>query len=150
MIYGTAGISDAYRTWARHHPSAGPHGRSKRRKKPAARPLLISELPYQVNKAKLIEKIAAMISQKQLEGIRFIRDESDREGMRVAIRLKRDQVPEIIINQLYKHTRLAVTFGIIFLAVVNNRPELLTLKEILEHFIGHRRQISSSAAPASI
>jgi len=103
--------------------------------------IIINELPYQVNKAKLIEKIASLIRNKQIEGIKFVRDESDREGMRIALGLKKDQVAGVIINQLYKHTQMENSFGIIFLAVVNNQPHLLNLKEILEYFILHRKEI---------
>ena len=102
---------------------------------------MVTELPYQVNKARLIEKIADLVKHKQIEGIRFVRDESDREGMRIAMELKKDQIAEVIINQLYKHTQMEISFGIIFLAVVNGRPELMTLKEILDHFLYHRQEI---------
>jgi DNA gyrase subunit A len=103
--------------------------------------IVINELPYQVNKAKLVEKIAELVKDKHIEGVSFVRDESDREGMRMAIGLKRDGVAGVIINKLYKMTRMENTFGIIFLAIVNNRPEMLTLKEILEYFILHRKEI---------
>jgi DNA gyrase subunit A len=103
--------------------------------------IIVNELPYQVNKAKLIEKIAELVRDKQIEGVSFVRDESDREGMRMAIGLRRDQIAGVIINKLYKMTRMENTFGIIFLAIVNNRPEMLNLKEILEYFILHRKEI---------
>ena len=102
---------------------------------------MVYELPYQVNKARLIETIADLMRGKQIEGIRYVRDESDRRGMRIAIALKKDQMAEVIINQLYKHTRLAMSFGIILLAVVNQRPELLSFKEVLEHYVLHRKEI---------
>lgn len=139
-IYGTNGIHSAYKT-----------GRGiiriraklviEKDKKTDSETIVITELPYQVNKARLVEKIADLINHKQIEGLRYVRDESDREGMRVALPLKKGQIAEVTINQLYKHTQMAVSFGIIFLAVVNNRPELLTLKEILQHFILHRKVI---------
>ena len=140
-IYGTKGIYDAYK-----------NGRGiiriraklliEKEKKTGSETIVVTELPYQVNKARLVEKIADLMSHKQIEGIRYVRDESDREGMRIALGLKKDQIAEVIINQLYKHTQMETSFGIIFLAVVNNsRPELLTLKEILEHFILHRKEI---------
>ncbi len=140
IIHGKQGIYDAYRTG---------RGRIKVRARVTVEKderlkkdtILVHELPYQVNKAKVIEKIAELVRHKQIEGIQYVRDESDRDGMRIAIGLKKDQVPDVIINLLYKQTRLETTFGIIFLAVVNNRPELLSLKEILEHFISHRRDI---------
>jgi DNA gyrase subunit A len=103
--------------------------------------IIVTELPYQVNKAKLIANTADLIKNKQIEGIKFVRDESDRQGMRIVFCLKKDSIPEVVINQLYKHTRLESSFGIIFLAIVNNRPELLSFKEILEHFILHRKEI---------
>ena len=103
--------------------------------------IIVTELPYQVNKAKLVEKIAELVRDKHIEGVRYVRDESDREGMRMAVGLKKDQIAGVTINQLYKMTRMENTFGIIFLAIVNNRPEMLTLKEILEYFILHRKDI---------
>ena len=99
------------------------------------------ELPYQVNKARLLERIAELVKEKRLEGIRDIRDESDRQGMRVAIDLKRDEHPEVILNNLYKYTNMEVTFGINMLGIVHNRPELLSLKDILGHFLEHRRTV---------
>ena len=89
----------------------------------------------------MIEKIAELVKNKQIEGIRYVRDESDREGMRIAVGLKKDQMSEVVINQLYKHTQLENSFGIIFLAVVNNRPQVLNLKELIEFFILHRKEI---------
>jgi DNA gyrase subunit A len=140
FIYGTDGIKEAYK-----------NGRGIIRvrarvvveidKRTQRETIIINELPYQVNKAKLVEKIAELVRDKQIEGVSFVRDESDREGMRMAIGLKKDQVAGVIINKLYKMTRMENTFGIIFLAIVNNRPEMLTLKEILEHFIQHRKEI---------
>ena len=140
LIHGKKGIHDAYATGrgiirvrARVSVEKDPKTRNET--------IVVTELPYQVNKARLIEKIAEMIKQKQIEGIKFIRDESDRQGMRMVIGLKRDQIAEVIINQLYKHTQLENSFGIIFLAVVNGRPELMTLREILDHFVQHRKEI---------
>ncbi|PIP40723.1 MAG: DNA gyrase subunit A, partial [Desulfobacterales bacterium CG23_combo_of_CG06-09_8_20_14_all_51_8] len=140
IIYGNQGIIDAYRT-----------GRGKMRirarvdieedSKTKTETIIVREIPYQVNKANLILKIAELIKEKQLEGVRYVRDESDKEGIRIAIALKKDQMPEIILNQLYKHTALENNFGIIFLAVVNKRPEVMCLKEMLEHFIIHRKEI---------
>ncbi|MCH7762226.1 MAG: DNA gyrase subunit A [Candidatus Marinimicrobia bacterium] len=103
--------------------------------------IIINELPYQVNKARLIEKIADLVRNKKMEGIRDIRDESDKDGMRVVIETKREAVPEIVLNQLYKYTQLQDTYGIILLALVNGVPKLLTLKEILKHFIDFRHEI---------
>ena len=140
IIYGTDGIREAYRNGRgiikiRARMSVEKDKRSQRET------IVITELPYQVNKAKLVEKIAELVRDKQIEGVSYVRDESDREGMRIAVGLKRDQIAGVIINQLYKMTRMESTFGIIFLAIVNNRPEMLSLKEILEYFILHRKDI---------
>ncbi len=140
MIYGTEGIEAAFKT-GRGAVRVRARIIVEKDKRTRRETLVITELPYQVNKAKLIEKIAELIRNKNIEGIRFVRDESDREGMRIALGLKKDQIAGVIINQLYKHTRLENSFGIIFLAVVNGRPEILNLKEILHHFILHRKDI---------
>jgi DNA gyrase subunit A len=103
--------------------------------------IIISEIPYQVNKAKLLEKVAELVKEKRIEGIADIRDESDREGMRVVIDVKRDANGLVILNRLYKFTQLEISLGIIMLAIVNGRPQVLTLKEILDHFVAHRREI---------
>jgi DNA gyrase subunit A len=103
--------------------------------------IIISEIPYQVNKAKLLEKIAELVKDKRVEGIADIRDESDREGMRVVIDVKRDANGLVILNRLYKFTQLEISLGIIMLAIVNGRPQVLTLKDVLEHFVAHRRDI---------
>jgi DNA gyrase subunit A len=104
--------------------------------------LIVTEIPYQVNKAKLIEKIAELIQEDRIKGISDLRDESsDREGVRVVIELKRNEIPLVVLNNLYKHTQLETTFGVIMLALVNNRPEVLNLKQILHHFLEHRREV---------
>jgi DNA gyrase subunit A len=140
IIYGTKGIEDAYSTG---RGIVRMRGRIivEKDQRTEAETIVITELPYQVNKARLIEQIADLVKNKQIEGLRYVRDESDREGMRIALGLKRDQIAGVIINQLYKHTRLESSFGVIFLAVVQGRPELLTLKETLEQFIYHRKEI---------
>jgi len=102
--------------------------------------LIITELPYQVNKARLLERIAELVKVKRIEGIQDIRDESDRHGMRVVLTLRQGDEPKVVENQLYKNTALESSFGIIMLAVVNNRPEVLNLKAILQHFIDFRRE----------
>ena len=140
IIYGTTGIHDAYST-GRGIIRIRARVVIEKDKRTGRETIIITELPYQVNKAKLIEKIAILIRKKQIEGVRYIRDESDREGMRIAVGLKKDQFAEVIINQLYKHTRMENSFGIIFLAIANNQPQQLSLKKILEHFILHRREI---------
>ena len=140
IIYGTKGIYDAYKT-GRGIIRLRAKTIIEKDKRTKKETIIINELPYQVNKSKLIEKIAVLMKNKQIEGIQYVRDESDREGMRVALGLKKDQVSEVVINQLYKHTQMVTSFGIILLSVVNNRPELLNLKELLEHFIFHRKEI---------
>jgi len=140
IIYGLKGIHEAY---------ANGKGIIRIRarvviekdKRTGRETIIINELPYQVNKARCIEKIAALVKNRQIEGVQYVRDESDREGMRIAIGLKRDQMSEVIVNQLYKMTQMATSFGINFLAVVNNRPQLCGLKELLELFILHRKDI---------
>jgi len=103
--------------------------------------IVISEIPYQVNKTKLLERIAELVKEKKIEGISDIRDESDRDGMRIAIELKREGNALVILNRLYRFTQMEVSFGIILLAIVKGRPEVLSLKEMLEKFIEHRREI---------
>ena len=103
--------------------------------------LIVTEIPYQVNKAKLIERIADLVSDKTIEGIADLRDESDREGMRIVVELKRGEVPEVILNNLFKHTPLQSTFGIIMLAIVGGRPRVLNLLELVENFVDFRREI---------
>jgi DNA gyrase subunit A len=137
-IYGAEGIAEAYRTG---------RGLIRLRAKVAVESkagretLVIRELPYQVNKARLIERIAELVKDKKLEGISDIRDESDREGLRVTIQLKKDESTQTILNQLYQHTQMQVTFGINLVAIVHNRPELLNLKDLVRHFLDHRREV---------
>ncbi|MDX9755032.1 MAG: DNA gyrase subunit A [bacterium] len=103
--------------------------------------IIVTEIPYMVNKARLVEEIANLVRLKKIEGISDLRDESDREGMRIVIELKRGENAEVVLNQLYKHTRMQSTFGIILLALVDNRPQYLTLRELISHFIEHRREV---------
>ena len=140
IIYGTRGIHEAYRTG---RGIIRVRGRAvvEKDKRTHIETIVINELPYQVNKARLIEKIALLMKNKQIEGIRYVRDESDRDGMRIALGLKRDQVSGVIINQLYKQTQLENSFGIILLAIVDQQPKYLNLKEMLQHFILHRKEI---------
>jgi DNA gyrase subunit A len=140
IIHGRAGIKDAFTT-GRGIIRVRARVTVEKDKRTQAETLVVTELPYQVNKARLIEKIAELIRDKHLEGIRYVRDESDREGMRIALGLKKEAMSEVVINQLFKHTRMESTFGVIFLAIVDNRPELLNLKEVLEHFVVHRKEI---------
>jgi len=140
IIYGTGGIEEAYRT-GRGIIRVRARVVVETDKKTDRETIVVTELPYQVNKAKLIEKIAELMKNRQIEGLQYVRDESDREGLRIAMGLKKAQFSGVIINQLYKHTQMATSFGIILLAVVDNRPRLLTLKECLEYFIMHRQDI---------
>ncbi len=103
--------------------------------------IIVNEIPYQVNKARLIEKIAELVRDKKIEGISDLRDESDRQGMRIVIELKKGEIPQVILNQLYKQTQMQTSFGIIMLALVDNQPRVLTLKQMLEQFIEHRKEI---------
>jgi DNA gyrase subunit A len=103
--------------------------------------IIVTEIPYQVNKAKLIERIADLVREKVIEGISDLRDESDRDGMRIAIELKRGEVPEVVLNNLYKHTQLQLSFGIIMLAIVGGRPKVMTLLEMIESFVDFRRDV---------
>ncbi len=140
IIYGKKGIRDAYST-GRGIIRVRARVMVEADKRNQADTLVITELPYQVNKAKLIERIAELIRDKEIDGVKYVRDESDREGMRVALGLRKEAATPVILNQLYKNTRMETTFGVIFLAIVNNRPELLNLKEVLEYFVLHRKDI---------
>jgi DNA gyrase subunit A len=141
FIYGMSGIKEAYETGRglltlRAKVVVETDERTERER------LIVTEVPYQVNKAKLIEKIAELIQDDRIKGISDLRDESsDREGVRVVIELKRNEIPLVVLNNLYKHTQLETTFGVIMLALVNNRPEVLNLKKILHHFLEHRREV---------
>ncbi len=138
-IYGASGIREAYTTGrgsitlrAKAHAEKMRGGREA---------IIISELPYQVNKASLIEKISELSKEKKIEGISEIRDETNREGIRVVLELARGEIPQIILNQLYKHTQMQTSFGIIMLALVDRRPQIVNLKEMLEAFIRFRREV---------
>lgn len=139
IIHGTAGIKDAYAT-GRGLIKVRAKARIEREHR-GGENIIISELPYQVNKSRLIEKIAELVREKNIEGISDIRDESDRDGIRVVIELKRGEMAEVILNNLYKHTQMETTFGIIMLAIVGGKPEVHGLKKILSLFIQHRRDV---------
>ncbi|MDY4835286.1 MAG: DNA gyrase subunit A [Frisingicoccus sp.] len=139
MILGRNGINEAYRTGrgkikVRAVSEIEPMGNGRQR-------IVVTELPYMVNKAKLIEKIAELVRDRKVEGISDLRDESSREGMRVVIELKKDANPNIVLNHLYKHTQLQDTFGVILLALVNNEPMVLNLKQILELYLKHQEEV---------
>ncbi|MFT5720289.1 MAG: DNA gyrase subunit A [Motiliproteus sp.] len=140
IINGRAGIVEAYRTGrgriylrARYHVEEDP-----KNGKPS---IIVTELPYQVNKARLIEKIADLVKEKKLEGITELRDESDKDGMRIVIELRRGDVPEVMINNLYAHTQMENVFGINVVALVDGQPKTLNLKQLLEAFVRHRREV---------
>ncbi len=140
IIYGREGIYNAYRT-GRGLIQVRARVFVEKEKRTERERIIVTELPYQVNKAKLIEKIAGLVRNKKIEGISDLRDESDRDGMRVVIELKRNEFADVIINQLYKHTQLQVTFGAIMLALVDQQPKYLNLKELMELFLQHRRDV---------
>jgi DNA gyrase subunit A len=140
FIVGREGIFNAYKT-GRGSITVRAKAEVEEAKKGEKVAIVITEIPYQVNKARLIEKIAELAREKAIEGISDLRDESDRDGMRIVIELKRGEVPEVVLNNLYKHTALQTTFGIIMLAIVGGRPKVLPLLEIVEHFIEFRREI---------
>ncbi len=141
IIYGVSGVRDGYRTGRgrvvmrakTHFEEVGRDGNRTA--------IIIDELPYQVNKKSLLERIAENVRDKKLEGISDIRDESDKSGMRVVIELKRGEVPEVVLNNLYKQTQLQDTFGMNMVALVNGQPKLLNLKQMLECFLSHRREV---------
>ncbi len=140
IIYGKDGIRDCYdkgrgrivmraRAVIEERESSGKHQ------------IVVTEIPFQVNKARLIEDIARLVNDRRLEGISDLRDESDRDGMRIVIELRRDAVPAVVLNQLYKHTAMQTTFGAIMLALVDGVPKEMNLKELLQHFIDHRHEV---------
>jgi len=139
FILGRAGIREAYETGrgvvtmrSTSHIEERPKGGES---------IVITEIPYQQNKATLVEKIALLMKEKRVTSIAEIRDESDRQGVRIVLDLKKDEIPDIVLNQLYKMTPLQKSFGIILLCIVNNKPEILNLKQVLEHFLVHRRTV---------
>ncbi|MBW2309481.1 MAG: DNA gyrase subunit A [Deltaproteobacteria bacterium] len=139
FIYGDEGITEAYSTGrgiikVRARAFVEKIGENKER-------IIITEIPYQVNKANLLKSIGELVKNKKVEGVSDIRDESDRDGMRVAIDIKRGSNASVLLNRLYKFTQMETSFGIIMLAIVNGRPEVLTIKDILQHFINHRKEI---------
>jgi DNA gyrase subunit A len=141
VICGFDGIVSAYHTGRGRIIMRGKLGIEQR--KNGRESIIITEIPYQVNKANLIEATAGLVENKKIEGISDIRDESDRDGMRIVIDLKKDVTPEVIINMLYKHTQLQATFGVIMLALVDNQPQVLNLKEIMQNFITHRFEVTT-------
>jgi DNA gyrase subunit A len=140
FILGRAGIREAYLS-GKGMIQLRARALIERQKRTDRESIVVTEIPYQVNKAKLLEKIAELVQDKRMEGISDLRDESDREGMRIVIELKRDTVAQVVLNQLFKHTQMQVTFGIIFLAIVHGQPQLLNIKELIQQFINHRKEV---------
>ncbi len=139
-IHGKLGIRSAYTTGrgimqVRAKAEIETHAKGERQS------IIVTQIPYQVNKKKLIERMAELVREKKLEGISDLRDESDREGIRIVLDVKRGEQPEIILNALYKMTQMQITFGIILLAIVDNQPKVMTLKELLYHFLNHRKTV---------
>ena len=139
IILGTRGVEEAYRTGRGKirvrsvtNIETLPNGKSR---------IIVTELPYMVNKARLIEKIAELVKDKKIDGITDLRDESNREGMRICIELRKDANANVIMNQLYKHTQLQDSFGVIMLALVNNEPKIMNLKDMLTHYIKHQEEV---------
>ncbi|HSS48194.1 MAG TPA: DNA gyrase subunit A, partial [Thermoanaerobaculia bacterium] len=140
FIHGLEGIRSAYTTGRgiiqlRARSEIEVHAKSERQS------IIVTEIPYQVNKKKLVEHIAALVREKRIEGVSDLRDESDRDGIRIVVDVKKDAIPEIILNSLYKMTPMQTTFGIILLAIVDNQPKVMTLKELLYHFLNHRKTV---------
>ncbi len=140
IIYGTKGIRDAYSTGRgvlhlRARAAVEEHPRTGRQA------IVITEIPYMVNKSRLIESIAGLVRDKKITGISDVRDESDRDGMRVVVELKRDEVPEVVLNNLYLHTQMKTSFGVINLAIVDGRPRVLTLSGLLKEFLKSRKEV---------
>ena len=139
IIFGRDAIDDAYATGrgrirmrARVQLEQLSNGKTR---------IVVTELPYMVNKANLIEKIAGLVRDKRIDGITDLRDESDRTGLRVTMEVRRDTNPHVVLNQLYKHTQLQDTFGVIMLALVDGEPKVLNLKEVLQHYLDHQREV---------
>ena len=140
IIYGIQGVREGYRTGrGRVVMRAKTHFEDL--DKGNRQSIIVDELPYQVNKKSLLERIAELVSEKKIEGISDIRDESDKDGIRVVIELKRGEVPEVILNNLYKNTQLQDTFGINMVALVDGQPRLLNLRDLIFYFLRHRREV---------
>src|SRR5699024_9439689 len=141
-ILGTRGIEEAYRTGrgkirVRAITNIEPMANGKNR-------IIVTELPFMVNKARLIEKIAELVRDKRIDGITDLSDQSSREGMRICIELRRDVNPNVILNQLYKHTQLQDTFGAIMLALVNNQPKVMNILDMLQYYLQHQEDVVTS------
>ncbi len=140
FILGREGVREAYRS-GRGIIQMRAKAMVEQNRRTGRESVVVNEIPFQVNKARLIEKIADLVKDKRIEGIADLRDESDRDGMRIVIELKKDTIPQVIINQLYKMTPMQSSFGIIMLAIVGGQPKVLALRDVLGHFIEHRKEI---------
>ncbi|HJP55546.1 MAG TPA: DNA gyrase subunit A [Gemmatimonadales bacterium] len=139
-IYGRQGIKDAYET-GRGRVVMRARARIEEKESSGKSQIVITEIPYQVNKENLVKSIAELVNEKKIDGIADVNDESDKEGMRIVVKLKRDAIPNVVLNQLYKHTTMQSTFGVIMLALDNGTPKIMNLKTILERFIEHRHTV---------
>ncbi|HKG34255.1 MAG TPA: DNA gyrase subunit A, partial [Gemmatimonadales bacterium] len=139
-IYGREGIKEAYET-GRGRVVMRARAQIEERETSSRSQIVVTEIPYQVNKENLVKAIAELAAEKKIEGITGINDESDKDGMRIVIELKRDAIPNVVLNQLYKHTQMQTTFGVIMLALTNGAPKIMNLKELLQHFIDHRHNV---------
>ncbi|MEA2725003.1 MAG: gyrase subunit, partial [Gemmatimonadales bacterium] len=139
-IYGREGIKEAYET-GRGRVIMRARAQIEEKETSGRSQIVVTEIPYQVNKENLVKAIAELASEKKIEGIVNINDESDKEGMRIVIELKRDTIPNVVLNQLYKHTQMQTTFGVIMLALTNGAPKVMNLKELIQHFIEHRHKV---------
>jgi DNA gyrase subunit A len=140
FILGRSGIREAYRS-GKGTIQLRARALVERQKRTERESIVVTEIPYQVNKAKLLEKIAELVQEKRIEGISDLRDESDREGMRMVIELKRDAIAQVVLNQLFKHTQMQITFGIILLGILHGQPVILNIKELIQQFINHRKEM---------
>src|SRR3989441_3608695 len=140
FIHGLEGIYQAYKT-GRGIIQVRARAGIETSRKGDKQQIVVTEIPYMTNKARLMEKIAELVHDKRIDGVADLRDESDRQGIRIVIELKRGEIPEVVLNNLYRNTQMQTTFGIIFLAIVNNKPEVMDLPTILRHFVEHRKQI---------
>ncbi|HZA98786.1 MAG TPA: DNA gyrase subunit A [Gemmatimonadales bacterium] len=139
-IYGREGIKEAYET-GRGRVVMRARAQIEERESSNRSQIVVTEIPYQVNKENLVKAIAELAAEKKIEGITGINDESDKDGMRIVIELKRDVIPNVVLNQLYKHTQMQTTFGVIMLALANGAPKIMNLKELLQHYIDHRHNV---------
>jgi DNA gyrase subunit A len=139
-IYGRAGIKEAYEN-GRGRVVMRARAQIEEKETSNRSQIVVTEIPYQVNKENLVKAIAELATEKKIEGISGINDESDKDGMRIVIELKRDAIPNVVLNQLYKHTQMQTTFGVIMLALTNGAPKIMNLKELLQHYIDHRHTV---------